>query len=207
MAGPLVPGRSSSSSRRQQRGLGTPFLLLLVAVVFQGLCCYAAAVGYSEQERDRVVLLPGQPRSPPVSQFSGYVTVNERNGRALFYWFFEAQASPAQKPLLLWLNGGPGCSSVGYGAASELGPLRVTKYGAGLEFNKFAWNREANLLFLESPVGVGFSYTNTSSDLTKLDDAFVAEDAYNFLVNWFKRFPQYKSHEFYISGESYADMC
>jgi serine carboxypeptidase-like clade 2 len=60
------------------------------------------------------------------------------------------------------------------------------------------------LLFLESPVGVGFSYTNTSSDLTKLDDAFVAEDAYNFLVNWFKRFPQYKGREFYISGESYA---
>jgi len=85
-----------------------------------------------------------------------------------------------------------------------LGPLRVTSHGAGLEFNKFAWNREANLLFLESPVGVGFSYTNTSSDLTKLDDAFVAEDAYHFLVNWFKRFPQYKGRDFYISGESYA---
>ncbi|XP_062198097.1 serine carboxypeptidase-like 26 [Phragmites australis] len=165
---------------------------------------YSAAADYSEQEGDRVGFLPGQPRSPPVSQFSGYVTVNEHNGRALFYWFFEAQASPAQKPLLLWLNGGPGCSSVGYGASSELGPLRVTRYGAGLEFNKFAWNREANLLFLESPVGVGFSYTNTSSDLTILDDTFVAEDAYNFLVNWFKRFPQYKDHEFYISGESYA---
>ncbi|GJN05342.1 hypothetical protein PR202_ga22963 [Eleusine coracana subsp. coracana] len=176
------------------------FALFLVVLL---LCCRRSA-GYGEQHRDRVASLPGQPMSPPVSQFSGYITVNERNGRALFYWFFEAQASPAQKPLLLWLNGGPGCSSVGYGAASELGPLRVTRYGAGLEFNKFAWNREANLLFLESPVGVGFSYTNTSSDLTKLDDAFVAEDAYNFLVNWFKRFPQYKDRAFYISGESYA---
>ncbi|KAK3160852.1 hypothetical protein QOZ80_1BG0065870 [Eleusine coracana subsp. coracana] len=63
---------------------------------------------------------------------------------------------------------------------------------------------EANVLFLESPVGVGFSYTNTTSDLNKLDDRFVAEDTYNFLVNWFSRFPQYKNNDFYISGESYA---
>jgi hypothetical protein len=78
----------------------------LVVVVFL-LCCRRLAAGYGEQQDgDRVAFLPGQPKSPPVSQFSGYVTVNQRNGRALFYWFFEAQASPAQKPLLLWLNGG-----------------------------------------------------------------------------------------------------
>ncbi|XP_066306264.1 serine carboxypeptidase-like 26 [Miscanthus floridulus] len=201
MAGRLVA--RTSTSKRQQLSFA---VLLLVLFQSSCWCCYAATVGYSysEQEGNRVALLPGQPRNPPVSQFAGYVTVNEHNGRALFYWFFEAQTSPAHKPLLLWLNGGPGCSSVGYGAASELGPLRVTKHGAGLEFNNIAWNSEANLLFLESPVGVGFSYTNTSSDLTKLDDAFVAEDAYSFLVNWLKRFPQYKGREFYISGESYA---
>ncbi|KAL6850311.1 hypothetical protein ACP4OV_020938 [Aristida adscensionis] len=162
----------------------------------------ATTAARGEQDGDRVMILPGQPRSPPVSQFAGYVTVNETNGRALFYWFFEAQASPATKPLLLWLNGGPGCSSVGFGAASELGPLLVN--GNGLEFNKFAWNKEANMLFLESPVGVGFSYTNTTSDLDNIDDRFVAEDTYMFLLNWFNRFPQYKSNDFYISGESYA---
>ncbi|XP_073008342.1 serine carboxypeptidase-like 26 [Typha latifolia] len=156
------------------------------------------------QESDRVFNLPGQPKTPPVSQFSGYITVNKDNGRALFYWFFEAQILPSEKPLLLWLNGGPGCSSIGYGAAAELGPLRVKRYGTGLEFNAHAWNKEANLLFVESPVGVGFSYTNTSSDLIKLDDGFVAEDAYSFLVNWLRRFPQYQAHDFYIAGESYA---
>ncbi|KAK3164306.1 hypothetical protein QOZ80_1AG0015610 [Eleusine coracana subsp. coracana] len=178
--------------------------LLAIFVAFSLLPAPATMAARDEQESDRVAFLPGQPRSPAVSQFSGYVTVNERNGRALFYWFFEAHASPAQKPLLLWLNGGPGCSSVGYGAASELGPLLVNDNGTGFEFNKFSWNREANVLFLESPVGVGFSYTNTTSDLNKLDDRFVAEDTYNFLVNWFSRFPQYKSNDFYISGESYA---
>ncbi|KAJ3669613.1 hypothetical protein LUZ60_011563 [Juncus effusus] len=155
-------------------------------------------------DSDRVHFLPGQPIFPSISQFSGYIVVNEEKGRALFYWFFEAQNDPKEKPLLLWLNGGPGCSSIGYGAAAELGPLRVKTNGTGLEFNKYAWNHEANLLFLESPVGVGFSYTNTSSDLSKIDDAFVAEDSYIFLVNWLKRFPQYQSHDFYISGESYA---
>nr|CAB3473067.1 unnamed protein product [Digitaria exilis] len=103
-------------------------------------------------------------------------------------------------------DGGPGCSSVGYGAASELGPLLVNANGTGLEFNKFAWNKEANLLFLESPVGVGFSYTNTTSDLDNTDDNFVGKDTYTFLVNWLNRFPQYKRHDFYISGESYAGM-
>ncbi|KAJ8618564.1 hypothetical protein MRB53_014750 [Persea americana] len=65
-------------------------------------------------------------------------------------------------------------------------------------------NGEANLLFVESPVGVGFSYTNTSSDIENLGDRITAKDSYSFLINWFRRFPQYKSHDFYIAGESYA---
>ncbi|GMY27975.1 serine carboxypeptidase-like 33 [Fagus crenata] len=169
------------------------------------LTCVKASQEYSKsQESDKVINLPGQPTSPSISQFSGYINVNQDHGRALFYWFFEAQSQWSKKPLLLWLNGGPGCSSIGFGAAAELGPLRVNKNGVGLHFNKYAWNKEANLLFVESPVGVGFSYTNTSSDLTKLDDGFVAEDAYNFLVNWLQRFPRFKNHDFFIAGESYA---
>jgi serine carboxypeptidase-like clade 2 len=58
------------------------------------------------QESDRVINLPGQPPSPSISHFSGYVNVNGDNGRALFYWFFEAQSHSSKKPLLLWLNGG-----------------------------------------------------------------------------------------------------
>ncbi|KAF8017745.1 hypothetical protein BT93_H2827 [Corymbia citriodora subsp. variegata] len=157
-----------------------------------------------DSESDRVINLPGQPSTPSISHFSGYITVSEAHGRALFYWFFEAQSRPSQRPLLLWFNGGPGCSSVGYGAAVELGPLRVNANGTGLLYNKHAWNREANLLFVESPVGVGFSYTNTSSDLSMPDDAFVAEDAYSFVVNWLQKFPRFKTHDFFLAGESYA---
>ncbi|XP_044491978.1 serine carboxypeptidase-like 34 [Mangifera indica] len=157
----------------------------------------------AEQEADRVIRLPGQ---PPVTfkQYAGYVTVNETRGRALFYWFFEASSNPEEKPLLLWLNGGPGCSSIGYGEAEELGPFLTQKGKPELKLNPYRWNKAANLLFVESPVGVGFSYTNTSDDIAELGDTVTAKDSYAFLINWFKRFPQFKSHEFYIAGESYA---
>ncbi|CAL0330222.1 unnamed protein product [Lupinus luteus] len=164
----------------------------------------ASQINVGTYEADRVINLPGQPSTPSISHFSGYINVNKDHGRFLFYWFFQAQSQPSNKPLLLWLNGGPGCSSIGYGAVVEIGPLLINKDGDGLHFNTFSWNQEANLLFVESPVGVGFSYTNTSSDLTILEDGFVAEDTYNFLVNWLERFPQFKSREFYIAGESYA---
>ncbi|GER43898.1 serine carboxypeptidase-like protein [Striga asiatica] len=118
---------------------------------------------------------------------------------------FIAINKPQNKPLVLWLNGGPGCSSIGFGQSLELGPFFPQKgTKPELKFNNHTWNKAANLLFLESPVGVGFSYTNTTSDLSHLGDNMTASDSYNFLVSWFQRFPQYKSHDFYIAGESYG---
>lgn len=155
------------------------------------------------READLVVNLPGQP-DVSFAHYAGYVTVNESHGRALFYWFFEATSNASSKPLVLWLNGGPGCSSVAYGQFEELGPFRVNSDGASLSFNEYSWNTEVNLLFLESPAGVGFSYSNTTSDFSEFGDSLTAMDSFNFLLGWFERFPQYKSHDFYISGESYA---
>ncbi|XP_044961247.1 serine carboxypeptidase-like 34 [Hordeum vulgare subsp. vulgare] len=159
---------------------------------------------FDRQEADLVEALPGQPAGLGVRQFSGYVTVNETHGRALFYWFFEATHDVSSKPLVLWLNGGPGCSSLGFGALEELGPLLIQNGTPELRLNPHAWNKEANLLFLEQPAGVGFSYTNTTADLERFGDDLAANDAYTFLVNWFERFPQFKGHDFYIAGESYA---
>ncbi|KAH9321411.1 hypothetical protein KI387_016050, partial [Taxus chinensis] len=98
----------------------------------------------------------------------------------------------------------PGCSSFGFGAMMELGPFRVNADNKTLHNNPYAWNRVANTLFLESPAGVGFSYSNTTSDYTNANDYTTAQDSYTFLLNWFERFPQYKNREFYIAGESYA---
>ena len=62
----------------------------------------------------------------------------------------------------------------------------------------------ANVIFLESPAGVGFSYSNTSSDYVRVGDERTAVDSYIFLLHWLERFPEYKGRDFYIAGESYA---
>lgn len=171
------------------------FLLLLTQTFF--LCS-------AHDSSQLVTNLLGQ---PPVSfrQYAGYITVNQSHGRALFYWFFESQHPyPYTRPLVLWLNGGPGCSSVGNGALSELGPFTTNNYATALILNKYSWTKAANIIFLESPYGTGFSYSNTTSDYSKFSDEPVAEDAYAFLVGWFKKFPEYRKNDFYIAGESYA---
>ncbi|KAL5706189.1 hypothetical protein ACHQM5_024390 [Ranunculus cassubicifolius] len=155
------------------------------------------------KKNDKIEKLPGQP-NVKFSQYGGYVNVDEKAGRALYYYFAEADHLKQSKPLLLWLNGGPGCSSVGYGAMQEIGPFRVHRDGKTLFQNPYAWNKVANVLFLESPAGVGFSYSNTTSDYNPSGDQMTAQDNYVFLVNWLKRFPEYKDRNFYIAGESYA---
>ncbi|KAF6151054.1 hypothetical protein GIB67_042389 [Kingdonia uniflora] len=155
------------------------------------------------KEKDLIEMLPGQPHVT-FTQYGGYVTIDETAGRAFYYYFTEAELPKGSKPLLLWLNGGPGCSSLAYGAMEELGPFRVHSDGKTLYPNPYAWNKVANVLFLESPAGVGFSYSNRTSDYDKSGDKMTADDNYLFLVNWLERFPEYKNREFYISGESFA---
>ncbi|PKA57611.1 Serine carboxypeptidase 24 [Apostasia shenzhenica] len=178
-------------------------LLLFISFCILLRAAGGEADGGPAAASDRIKLLPGQ---PPVSfqQYSGYIVVNEKHGRALFYWLTEAVSQASRKPLVLWLNGGPGCSSVAYGASEEIGPFRINRTGSQLYLNKYSWNREANILFLESPAGVGFSYTNTTSDLKNSGDGRTAQDSLIFLMRWMERFPQYKRREFYIAGESYA---
>ncbi|XXG51793.1 hypothetical protein AAC387_Pa03g0288 [Persea americana] len=176
-------------------------LLLVLLLSFQRVCCSFSS--HSKQQKDKVTELPGQP-NVSFAQYSGYVSVNKDSGRALFYWFVEAVEDPASKPLVLWLNGGPGCSSIAYGLAEEVGPFRVNADGKSLYLNPYSWNQVANMLFLDSPVGVGFSYSNNSQDLLTNGDERTAKDSLAFLQKWFKRFPQYKGRELYLVGESYA---
>jgi serine carboxypeptidase-like clade 2 len=81
-------------------------VLSLCFILFTTSFIKASGVNVGAYESDRVIDPPGVPSSTSVSHFSGYITVNEDHGRALFYWFFEAQSEPSKKPLLLWLNGG-----------------------------------------------------------------------------------------------------
>lgn len=156
--------------------------------------------GYPEDEL--VKGLPGQPKVG-FKQYAGYVDVDLKAGRSLFYYFVEAEVEPAHKPLTLWLNGGPGCSSIGGGAFTELGPFFPRGDGRGLRRNPKSWNKASNLLFVESPAGVGWSYSNTSSDYNS-GDASTARDMRIFMMKWLNKFPSYKTRDLYLTGESYA---
>ncbi|XP_065850140.1 serine carboxypeptidase II-2-like [Euphorbia lathyris] len=181
--------------------LQSSIILLFSLCFYVGTCLTNP---FAQQELERVLQLPGQSFNISFAHFSGYVTVNQESGRALFYWLIEAVEDPDSKPLVLWLNGGPGCSSIAYGEAEEIGPFRIRPDGKTLYENPYSWNKVANILFLDSPVGVGFSYSNNSSDLLDNGDKKTGRDSLTFLLNWFERFPQYKGRKFYITGESYA---
>lgn len=171
-----------------------------------------ASKGYTDAAlSDLVTHMPGWGNINEFNMFAGYVTVNDDAGRALFYIFAEAPQAPAaaagaenkELPLLLWLNGGPGCSSIGGGFMSELGPFFPTQDGRGLQPNPYPWNSFANVLWIESPAFVGFSYSNTTRDAV-VGDARTAADLRVFLLRFLQRFPKYADTPFYISGESYA---
>jgi len=114
------------------------FIALCFSFVVLGTCDFL-----SDQEKDKIDELPGQPPNVDFSQYSGYVTVNQQSGRSLFYWLTESpnNRDPKSRPLLLWLNGGPGCSSVAYGAAEEIGPLHINSDGKTLFINPYSWNK------------------------------------------------------------------
>ncbi|WOL11470.1 serine carboxypeptidase-like 45 [Canna indica] len=173
-----------------------PWKAMIMAAILAQVCSSNGL-----ESPDRITKLPGQPRVN-FQQFSGYVTVDELKKRALFYYFVEAEMDPSTKPLVLWLNGGPGCSSLGVGAFSENGPFRPS--GEVLVRNEYSWNKEANMLYLEAPAGVGFSYSSDSSYYEGVNDKTTARDNLVFLQRWFDKFPQYRNRDLYITGESYA---
>ncbi|XP_054706314.1 lysosomal protective protein-like [Uloborus diversus] len=159
--------------------------------------CLAAAFAHP----DEITYLPGLNFPLNYKHYSGYL--NATGGKFLHYWFVESQRNPSSDPLLLWLNGGPGCSSLD-GFLSELGPLHVSADGKTLYNNTYSWNKVANILFLEAPAGVGFSYSLNGKYST--DDDTTSYDNYVALQNFFVKFPQFKGNDFYITGESYGGI-
>ncbi|KAG9144206.1 hypothetical protein Leryth_021874 [Lithospermum erythrorhizon] len=177
-----------------------PSQACLLFTILQLMQIYMIAINCSI-EADKIASLPGQPQVN-FNQFAGYISVDDNQQRSLFYYFVEAEVEPTSKPLVLWLNGGPGCSSVGAGAFCEHGPFKPS--GNHLVKNHYSWNKEANMLYLESPAGVGFSFSTNKSFYTYLDDGITARDNIVFLKQWLNKYPQYKNRDFYITGESYA---
>jgi len=152
-----------------------------------------------------VVLLVAALSSVALSQFaknfkSGYITVNQQEDANMFYYFAPSQSNPATDPIILWLQGGPGCSSL-FGSWVEMGPVLIQKTG-GFHNNQYTWNVNASMLFIDSPVGTGFSYVKNQDYPT--NEPTVAGDLLIFLQTWFTQNPSYAKNPFWIFGESYG---
>lgn len=138
----------------------------------------------------------------PTESYSGYLPVTD--SKSLHYVFVESFDQPATDPLLIWFNGGPGCSSM-LGLFQEIGPFSVNDDDHTVTVNPEPWNKKANVLYIESPAGVGFSVANTTQDM-KHNDMSVSEDAFKALQEWYVKFPEYKDNDLFVTGESYAGI-
>lgn len=150
-----------------------------------------------ENHQLRVKSVPKSLGIDDVKQYSGYLDIEDED-KHFFYYFFESRNDPKNDPIILWLNGGPGCSSL-TGLFFELGPSSI---GVDLKpvRNPYSWNSNASVIFLDQPVNVGYSYSSESVSNTKA----AAIDVLAFLELFFKEFPQYAKLDFHVAGESYA---
>ncbi|KAM4843414.1 retinoid-inducible serine carboxypeptidase [Thomomys bottae] len=128
-----------------------------------------------------------------------YVTV--RKDAHMFWWLYYS-TNPCKNfselPLVMWLQGGPGGSSTGFGNFEEIGPLR-----SNLKPRNTTWLQSASLLFVDNPVGTGFSYVNQSDAYAK-DLAMVASDMMVLLKAFFSDHKEFQTVPFYIFSESYG---
>lgn len=166
---------------------------------FFKLTSYMGHANFVSLRFQDIITLPTQPEVH-FRQFSGYIPVDKQKTRHLFYYFVEAESGSASKPVVLWLNGGRGCSSLVEAFGSN-GPF--TLKNEGLVKNLHSWNQVANMLYLESPVGVGFTFSLNSSDRL-MNDERTATDNLAFLRNWFAKFSKLAKNSFFIVGEGYA---
>ncbi|KAG0147670.1 hypothetical protein CROQUDRAFT_655878 [Cronartium quercuum f. sp. fusiforme G11] len=134
-----------------------------------------------------------------VQTYSGYIPIYQN--QSMFFWLFEARNNPDTAPLVLWLNGGPGSSSM-IGLFQETGPCRIKLDSSGLENNPYSWTESANMLYIDQPIGVGYSY-GTTTVKTSLEAAIAV---YNALQLFYSdpSFSKFIGRDFAIWTESYG---
>ncbi|PNW80334.1 hypothetical protein CHLRE_07g313164v5 [Chlamydomonas reinhardtii] len=184
---------------------------------------------------DEVCSLPGLNGPPHVRMRSGYITVSEVSDRQLWYLVADReQQEQAQQhaggakeeeasPVLLWLTGGPGCSSLD-AFIYEHGPFKFSFAGerqgqqgpgqAGgnkarevvIEPNPYSWTKAATVIYVDSPAGAGMSYSGRPEVDYHTDDQYTVADLVTFLEGLTERYPELATAPFHIAGESYAGV-
>ena len=141
----------------------------------------------------------------PLTSYSGFLTVNKTANSNLFFWYFPAENGNQSAPFVLWLQGGPGSSSM-FGLLKENGPFLADVDKKGRPFirsNPHRWSANHNVLYIDNPVGTGFSFTDHFEAYpNSIEES--TEDLYDFLQQFLLMFPELQKVEFFPFGESYA---
>lgn len=176
-------------------------MLTIFYIISFFTCSLNFASSYTNEAlQDQVTKLTGLNEEIYFNQFSGYLNLGETK-KNIHYWLVESESNPAEDPLVFWTNGGPGCSGL-IGFLTEQGPFRPDESGR-LQMNDWRWNRIANMVFLEQPVGVGFSYSDDTNDY-KIGDDQAAKDNLQTILEFLKKFPEFSQSPLYITSESYG---
>ncbi len=153
------------------------------AAGYRRLAARGLAADPTSPDEHLVTDLPGLAKDAfPTRQWAGLLTVDEATDGKFFYWFLEAATDAASKPLLIWLNGGPGCSSMD-GFFLENGPFKVQE-DLTLAVHPYSWHKAANVLYVDQPVGTGWSFTGKKKYCD--DDACINRHMYAFLQSFLR---------------------
>ncbi|KAI8614985.1 peptidase S10, serine carboxypeptidase [Chytriomyces sp. MP71] len=136
----------------------------------------------------------------PNGLYAGYLpTTKETRNPNNYFFLYYPSANVSSNSLTVWLNGGPGCSSL-LGAFTENGPILINENGSFSE-NKYSWHLLSNMLYVEQPVGTGFDVDTMNRTY---DEIVVGNEFHAFLDNFYSVFENTKKFNLFITGESYA---
>ncbi len=168
-----------------------------LGLLFAGLIAFAAAGPVED-------LMFQMPECEPFEYeaYSGLLQIQK--DKTLHYTFVASMNDPTTDPLVIWFNGGPGCSSM-LAFLQEHGPCVVDDNSTDMFMNPYPWNMKANMIYLEAPAGVGYSQAATNAS-KHTNDMVTSQDNLAALLMWFDKFPEFKNHDFYVSGESYGGV-
>ena len=161
--------------------------------MFKALALVAATAYANTNVDDTTSIFPGDDQWK-----TGIVSIDSHSDD-MFYWLFQSRNAPSTDPLVMWLTGGPGCASE-VALFFENGPYKFGE-DSTLETNPNAWNEVSNLLYVDQPIGTGFSAGGIHDAKSELE---VAEDMAIMLRGFLEQNPEYAGRDFYITGESYA---
>jgi len=138
---------------------------------------------------------------PGVRQYTGYFDIDATTNKHYWYWMFESKSNPSTDPVILWMTGGPGCSSA-LAMLAENGPCHINETTGALYKNPYSWNNAATIIYIDQPANVGFSYADASG--LDHNETQVGDDMYRFMQAWLAYFPQFQHNDFFVVGESYG---